>query len=274
MTLIFIDGSYYIFYRYFATLQWWKFKHTEDKDLLNEEELMNNNEFIDKFTELFEKKLSEIPKRLKIKDEYTIYIALDCSRRTIWRNEYIDNYKGTRINNTNIHNIFKLVMDSDLFKKHCYVKEILYLDCLEADDCIALSVKEICKKVPDISIYIITNDHDYLQLKNDNINLINLKYQQVGKNTTTNDPDKDLFLKAVCGDKSDNISSIFTKKRVGKKTAEKYYKKEDEFIKFCNDDNDTTYDKYKINMKLISFNEIPSIYVEAFMAKYSTVFQY
>ena len=25
-TLIFIDGSYYIFYRYYALLNWWKFQ--------------------------------------------------------------------------------------------------------------------------------------------------------------------------------------------------------------------------------------------------------
>ena len=34
-TLIFIDGSYYIFYRYYALLNWWKFQNKDDDNIDN-----------------------------------------------------------------------------------------------------------------------------------------------------------------------------------------------------------------------------------------------
>ena len=44
-TFIFIDGSYYNFYRYFALLQWWKNAYP-DKPL---EDPYQNTEFVEKF---------------------------------------------------------------------------------------------------------------------------------------------------------------------------------------------------------------------------------
>ena len=46
---LFIDGSYYIFYRFFALINWWKMAH---KDTPLEDPAMNE-EFIDKFKSTF-----------------------------------------------------------------------------------------------------------------------------------------------------------------------------------------------------------------------------
>lgn len=258
MTLIFIDGSYFVFYRYFATLQWWNCIKKEEKT-----DLHMNEEFVTKFIEMFEKKLREIPKKLKIEDEYKIIVGQDCSRQKIWRNEFHDNYKGSRKINDDIGHFFKLVMDNGLFEKS-YIFDRLKMESLEADDCIALAIKYIRSIDSEEQIFVITNDHDYLQLNGYNVNLINLKYQIVGEKKTTGDPQKDLFIKAVCGDKSDNIDGIFKRLRVGKKTAEKHYDNEEEFKKLCEKEGDDVYDRYLKNMKLICFDEIPKYLVDEF----------
>ena len=108
-------------------------------------------------------------------------------------------------------------MEKGLFEKPNIISGTISLECLKADDCIALYIKKIHDLYPCKEIYVITNDHDYLQLKSDNIYLINLKYQTVGINKTSGDPQKDLFIKAVCGDKSDNINKIFINKKLGTK---------------------------------------------------------
>ena len=56
---------------------------------------------------------------------------------------------------------------------------ILQLNCLEADDCIALTVDRIKVTIPDANIFIIANDMDYLQLASDKIFIYNLKFVYV-----------------------------------------------------------------------------------------------
>ena len=116
---------------------------------------------------------------------------------------------------------FKMAYD-ELFKQ-CGIDTILEdYDKLEADDCIAITTKEVLKKYPDAEIYIITSDMDYLQLMRENVHIYNLKYKLLcDSKTAFPDPEKNLFCKIVMGDKSDNIPGIFAK--CGIKTAEKYF---------------------------------------------------
>ena len=266
MTIILVDGSYFVFYRYYATLAWWRHQQTQENSSLVD--LHENEEFVEKFIDLFERRLREIPQKLKIKDPYEMYVAYDCSRSQIWRNEHAENYKGTRKNNSDVGHFFKLVMERKLFEKPEFISGTLCLDCLEADDCIALFIKKIHNLHPCREIYVITNDHDYLQLKTENVYLINLKYQKVGHSKTTGDPQKDLFIKAVCGDKSDNINKIFENKKIGPKKAEQLYNDKETFKNLCNEDSPNTYDKYLKNMTLISFDNIPQTFINAFYDKY------
>ena len=272
-TLIFIDGSYYIFYRYYALLNWWKFQNPDSDNFDN---LHENDDFVNKFIKLFEKNILEIPKKLKIKVPYKIIVALDCPRSHIWRNLHHDSYKETRKCDTNIGKFFELVMKNKLFEKP-YIDNVLNIDCLEADDCIALAVKELQKLQNDKIIYIITNDHDYLQLKTQYVFLYNLKFKEVGEKKTSGDPRKDLFIKAVCGDKSDNIQSIFNKNaslmRTFKKNLDSFYETHDKFKEFCSLNNNQYYDNYLNNMNLISFDNIPQQYMEEFNNKYGYYLQ-
>ena len=61
-TFIFIDGSYFTFYRYFSLLNWWKNAHPE-KTI---DEPIENEEFVGKFRKLFVETIQQLPKKLKI----------------------------------------------------------------------------------------------------------------------------------------------------------------------------------------------------------------
>ena len=91
-TYILIDTSYFIFYRYYALIGWWKLAKPED-DLGNP---IENIEFVDKFKKTFVDKLKEIPKKLKIKN-YIIIAGKDCPRLKIWRHTEFDKYKVNRV---------------------------------------------------------------------------------------------------------------------------------------------------------------------------------
>ncbi len=264
--LVFVDGSYFVFYRYFATLLWWKHANVEETC----DNLAENEKFMEKFRELFVKKLEEIPKKLNL-DVCDMYVALDCPRHEIWRNVYHSNYKGERDCAKGVGEIFKIVMSEQMFNQK-FVKKVLHCPRLEADDCIALSVKHLQMTSDTVNqIYIITSDHDYMQLKQDNVHIINLKYKIVGDKKTTGDPAKDLFLKVVCGDKSDSILNIFKNIRVGPKTAAKYFDDHDKFKELCMKDDEGTYERYMMNKKLISFDEIPLEHVANFTKLYGHI---
>jgi len=251
---ILIDLSYFIFYRYYALIGWWKLAKEEDPLGIP----IENQEFVEKFKKTFVDKLKEIPKKLKLK-EYTIIVASDCPRQKIWRHNYGEKYKENRVYDDGFLGgpFFKLGFD---IIAELQIKR-LYHDMLEGDDCIAIFTKDLLKMNPDYIVYIIANDMDYLQLATPNIKLINLKYKYLTDNKKwSGDPKKDLFCKIVMGDKSDNIPSIF--KKCGPKTAEKYYENSELFQKQLEKEN--SYDNFERNKKLIDFNEIPEELISEF----------
>ena len=260
MNYIFIDGSYFIFYRYFALIQWWKKAHVEEPL----DNLIDNDEFCNKFISRCKDSIKEIKKNLKLPKETMVYIAFDCPRRTIWRTKIFHSYKASRPNynkesHLNPGPFFKLIYKSNIFQEiGC---SILQEPELEADDCIALTIKKI--KTDENKCYIIASDHDYFQiLESDKIMLYDLKFKQV--NTEKNsflDAKKDLFVKCVIGDKSDNISGIFPK-NVGRKTADKYYEDKELFKNKCN--TPQILQLYARNKLLIDFNMIPNELQERF----------
>ena len=72
-----IDGSYYIFYRFHATLAWWMKKTNSVKT-----DLINQPEFVNSFKRNFIPKLKSISKNLSI-DSPTIIVCKDCKRENI-----------------------------------------------------------------------------------------------------------------------------------------------------------------------------------------------
>ena len=61
-TFIFVDGSYYNFYRYFALMQWWKNAYP-DEPL---DDPYQNEKFVEKFKKTHVENLINMPKKLKI----------------------------------------------------------------------------------------------------------------------------------------------------------------------------------------------------------------
>ena len=265
-TFIFVDGSYYCFYRYYALHQWWKNAYPEET--LNDP--FQNKKFLDKFRKTFVENLQQIPKKLKIHKDVVkpiMIVGKDCKREDIWRNDIFQNYKANRVNNPEDGFMggpfFKMAYEEELFQKGG-AKAILKHRRLEADDCIALSVKYLLNKYPLCNIYIITSDRDYLQLNTHNVKLYTLTYKNLadGKTSTGNAED-DLKIKIIMGDISDNIPSVFPK--CGIKTAQKCIKDEELFKKKMGD-NPEYYNQYKLNEQLIDFNMIPCNYTEEFLA--------
>lgn len=249
-----IDGSYYVFYRFYAVLNWWKKK--TDVNMTN---LINEETFLKTFKKTFITKLKEIPGNLSI-DSPIVIVCKDCERENIWRMNLLKDYKGTRKENNEIGPFFKLAYDS-LFKE-TNTNYILEHNRLEADDCCAILTKWLLK-IPDSNITIITSDTDYLQLIQPRVRLFNLKMKPVQtEKNSTGDPKKDLFIKIVTGDKVDNIPGLF--KGVGKKTAAKFYDNDELFKKKLEKVDQNVKLNFEFNKKLIDFNKIPKEYVNEF----------
>jgi len=247
---LFIDGSYFVFYRYFSLVRWWKITNPEDNMISTG--FTENTLFVDKFKKTFIDTLTSLPKKLNILGA-KIIVGKDCKRENIWRKQYYKEYKETRQKNTDIAYFMKLAYD-ELFLS-ASVSLILHHSSLEADDCIALYVKHLSQKGRDKEIYIITSDKDYLQLTTTkNIHLVDLGFKDLTKQKSSYGcAAKDLFCKIVMGDTSDNIPSIFLK--CGPKTAEKCY--DDPYFFQERLKRENADERWKLNQLLVDFNYIP-----------------
>ena len=263
---ILIDGSYFIFYRYFAILNWFKLAK-KDQIIDEEHPPYENNDFLDKFLKTFQLKLLEIPKKLKVKNPI-ILIGKDCPRKEIWRMEHLPSYKSNRDTDDVFLGgpFFAKAYNENLFQKGG-AKIIFNYPQLEADDCLAIVSKNILEKFPNANINIITSDMDYLQLAKENVSLYDLKFKKLTERKSSfNDPKKDLFIKIITGDKSDNIKGVF--KKCGVKTACKYYDNETLFQEKLEKEEGAK-ERYALNKKIIDFNEIPIEIINNFKQKYN-----
>ena len=271
-TYIFIDGSYFCFYRYCSLLTWWKNAFPEELDVLKDP--YQNQVFVDKFKKIFIDTVKNLKKNLSIDKqvEPIIIVGKDCKRADIWRNTLFPGYKGTRPNGADDGFMggpfFKMVYDEQLFIKGG-ATHILKHPVLEADDCIALSTKHLLTTTPNCEIYIITSDKDYLQLAEPRVHLYNLAFKKLTEQKScTGNASCDLFLKIITGDPSDNIPSVFPK--CGPKTALKYFENRELFEKKLLEAE--AYQKqYELNKTIIDFNNIPANLVEDFMAFWKTI---
>jgi 5'-3' exonuclease len=253
-TFIFIDGSYFCFYRYHALLQWWKNSHP-DEHLINP---FLNTIFVEKFKKIFKETLQLLPKKLNIDKNIKpiLLVGKDCKRENIWRNEIYPSYKANRVYDETFMGgpFFQMVYEEEMFQQGG-VKSILKHSHLEADDCIALSVKYVLNLFPLSTIYIITSDKDYLQLKKNNVHLYNLAFKNIAENkSSTGNSETDVQIKILMGDISDNIPSVFPK--CGPKTAEKCIQDSD-FFKKKMENNLEYYKQYELNKILVHFDNIP-----------------
>ena len=266
VSFLFIDGSYFCFYRYHSIMRWWKNAHPE----IVLEDPSTNEIFVEKFRKTFVDTVSDLSKNLKIKHENPIIIVgKDCKRSDIWRNEFYDNYKGTRVNDPGFMGgkLFKMAYDENLFQQGG-ARAILSHPKLEADDCVAISVKHVLKTYPNATINIITSDKDYLQLAGPNVKIFNLVFKNISELTLGGSAEADLFCKIVMGDTSDNITSVLRK--CGPKTALKCYNDKTYFNERMQSEN--AHDKFALNQKIIDFNYIPQNLVDEFMQSKNCVY--
>ena len=258
---IFVDGSYYNFYRYFALMQWWKNAYPETQL----DDPFQNPIFVEKFKKTHVENLQQMSKKLKIPKTANpiLIVGKDCKRENIWRMELFPKYKGNRVQEGFMGGpFFKMAYEEELFQQGG-AKAILQHPKLEADDCIAISVKYLLSKYPDSNIYIITSDKDYLQLNAPNVNLYSLTYKNIAESkSSTGNPKNDVEIKIIMGDTSDNIPSVFPK--CGPKTALKCIE-DPEFFKKKMSEKEEYYKQYELNKTLIHFDSIPQYLADEFM---------
>jgi 5'-3' exonuclease len=259
-TFIFIDGSYYTFYRYFSLITWWKNAFPENPLT----DPFQNETFVEKFRKTFVETLEKIPKNLGI-SKPMIFVGKDCPRETIWRMQLFADYKANRANGQEDGFMggpfFKMVYEEKLFQA-AGAKAILKYPTLEADDCIAISVKRILEMYKECNIYIITSDKDYLQLVEPRVKIFDLKYKNIAEQkSSTGNAKADLFCKIIMGDSSDNIPSCI--KKCGPKTAIKCFENPEYFEDRLKKEN--AYEAYERNKKLVDFDNIPENLVNEFI---------
>ena len=262
MNYILVDTSYLVFYRYFALVQWWRQAHPE-------EELGDpgkNKEFCEKFVKQIVESVDNIKRSLRLHKNtrqnppVKVVFGRDCPRKNIWRNQYFHEYKATRERDDEFMGgqFFKMVYRDRLLEK-TGADLILYEDGLEADDCIAITANWIKQHHsdfddPDYKIYIIANDMDYLQLWDERCDIVNLQGKYlVEKKTSYRDGAKNLFVKIVLGDKSDNIKPVF--KRCSLREAELLYHDIPAFEHKIHEED--AYERLLLNKTIIDFDEIP-----------------
>ncbi len=249
---ILIDTSYFVFYRYYAVLNWLKRYKNEN---INIETLMENIEYIDKYKKTFENNLKELMKNFKVLSE-NVYWVKDCPREHIWRLDLYPEYKANRDEKLNTFNkeIFKYTYSTIIPKLiDTYKFKELQYDRMEADDIIYAFTKNLKN---DEEVIIITNDNDFIQLVSDNVKIYNLQ----GKELKTRIQNIKTYLhkKILIGDKSDNIPSIA--KKCGDKTADKLLDNADLLDKYL--DNPCIREQYELNKKLIDMSSIPKEYID------------
>jgi 5'-3' exonuclease len=269
--IVFVDTSYSIFHRYFATLNWYKLRYPDickehdNFPYINETEIYPD--FLESVNKHYADDVKKWKKAWKVKSLSNIIFCKDCIQCNIWRNELYQEYKQSRVTaKTFYSNIFPILLDQ-LKSSNC---TLLSLDRLEADDLVAIMVKEVRKQNEEVPIRILTSDMDYMQLlayPNVEIHALSGKITDLSKKTKGT-PEIDLMLKILQGDVSDNIPAVCAK--LGKVTALKVASmSEPDRMAFLTSKGADCLAQFEKNKQLVSFDNIPSDLVEQFTNKYT-----
>jgi 5'-3' exonuclease len=205
------------------------------------------------------------------------FFVLDSVRESNWRYRYFKEYKIQRQTVEKQFQVGKafdylvnIIIPKINFDEYFNMTSMV-LEGVEGDDIIGVS----CMERPDQKHLIIASDHDYLQLLSDTIiqydvgaNRIEYNPSKFGFDTMTSK--QFLLCKILSGDKSDNIPNVFT--RCGPKTAGKLVKDTTLLKEKLNGDQ-TAMRQFKLNTKLIDFNQIPKDKKEAIISYVNTTIQ-
>jgi 5'-3' exonuclease len=228
--IIFIDMSFYIFYRFTALCCWYKIhRNAVNKKIidgtmtgelvpeLDIPNIMDNNLFITKFRSLFIEKIMIYRKKImnqinrKYKTKYTsiqVILGRDCKRANIWRHQICDGYKGNRTSDKKYFNvnIFHYVYNNILPELESNGVWSIFMETAEADDVIGVLKHDIRNNFPTLPMTVITGDADYIQLLDDYTEVIHPDEKKNLRNMCQrDDPELSLCIKILRGDNSDNI---------------------------------------------------------------------
>lgn len=258
-TIILIDTSYVCYYRFFATLNWFKLANKEIYENIESKEKYDWSKdeiFMKTYKKMFYQSIEKLLKK-KVLAESNLIFCCDPGNCNLWRKNIYDNYKGTRQNVSLKHNlypVFNKTLDEiipELISNNNDIN-LVKIQTIEADDIIA----SFCKKYGgENDIIILSADDDFTQLLNKNVKIIDFRKKKF-REITKEESQKLLIEKIINGDKSDNISSIFSK-RCKKELKNKLINDENELLKYLSDNPDSKI-QYEINKQLIDFDSIPS----------------
>jgi len=193
-------------------------------------------------------------------------VVLAFDTKGSWRYKVYPQYKANRkdLKNKAVVNFEKFYKALETFKHeimdvfpNIYVVDV---EASESDDIIAVLVQDVFKA--NTEVIVISSDKDFNQL----LTYPNVKqYDPIrGAMVKCLNPKKELMIKIISGDKSDNILPIKT--RVGKATAEKILKQGlDSFLKSDEQINEN----FKRNSILIDFSYIPMEIRKAIINNYT-----
>jgi DNA polymerase-1 len=236
---------------------------------------MEDPMFVDKYVKMFEKHVLDVCKSNGISCKNggynNVVFVKDCSREQIWRHKFTQGYKATRDDKGKTFNkdVFVYTYQKvlpELIAKYGF--QHIGHRCLEADDVIAIITNKVLDLYHEsnilqpLTLTIITNDNDYIQLHNHHVlrngtcvNLVikNMQDKNICERAGCS-PEVYIEVKKILGDKSDNIPSITSK--CGEKTA----------LKLANDktllqklfaSTPSAKQQYELNNLLIDFACIP-----------------
>ena len=261
--MIFLDISYYTFYRYYSIVRWFSFAH---KDVEVPEDWFTNELFMERYKATYWTPMLKFIKKYKL-SEHQILVAKDCHRKDIWRQKLFPEYKANRdytdfagkgvFNYTYNELLPKIIEENNL--------SCIEHSCAEADDIIAVAFKHFRQEKLEEMFFIIASDADYYQLHDENTQQIKFNNSKIIEITPKHESSIELMVKILMGDKADNIPQCFPKcgpKTAlkianGEKTLESVYKK------YPNAET-----QYELNRKIIDMNEIPKNIVEEIVSKF------
>lgn len=195
-------------------------------------------------------------------------VTIACDGKSLWRKKISPEYKANRAKARLDFPIdwdkFFAVRDEYLHKfSTMYPCKTIYLDTIEADDIIAILVKDLHETEEVIAI---TGDADIHQLfRFSNFRCYDAKNHKEVKDIDWEDL---LTVKVLSGDKGDNIKAI--KPRLGPVSARKImFESDGDIHKYCVENG--LEKEYLLNQQLVNFEMIPEYIQELIRDAYENV---
>lgn len=262
--IVLVDSSYTSFYRFFATLRWFSFANKEEYKKYKsdtEYDWSTNKIFIEKYKKMYYESVQKLIGKRKIKNSIIVF-CLDSKQSTLWRNKFMDGYKGDRTDLTKKNNFkptFKITYSQlipSIVKQNDNIFSVK-VETAEADDIIAIITNNIENINPELAVDIISGDEDFKQLGRKNVTFHDYRKSKKPITLTKKQAKLNLLSKIVCGDKSDNIKCIFPKEqKVTKKMRLELINNPEKLSDYLSEHKKIN-KQFKLNKKMIDFKEVP-----------------